>query len=102
MPAITATGTWLFDNPAVGIPGHNRDRALVIYPDPETESIRIAGIFNGNYLLEIISLDIKVVKTVRAEFPGTRIPVATLPAGFYTVRLTGSDNLYTGRFVTGQ
>ena len=93
------TLTELFDNPAVGIPQHNRDRAVVVFPDPARESVSIAGVLNGRYLLEIISLSGKVVKTVYADFPGTMISVSALPAGFYTVRLTGDAYVCTGRFV---
>jgi len=89
----------LFDNPSVGLPQHNRDRVVVIYPDPARESINLAGIFNGIYRVEISNLDGTVVHSTRAEFPGTKIPVSSLPAGFYTIRVTGNDFLYTGKFV---
>ncbi|MEI7660962.1 MAG: T9SS type A sorting domain-containing protein [Bacteroidota bacterium] len=89
----------LFDNPAVGIAEQHKDKTIIIYPDPSRESINIAGIFNSRYKLEIFNLNGQLVKSLQAQFPGTAINISSLVPGFYTVKLTGNDYLYTGRFL---
>ena len=89
----------LFDNTGLGINDRKQDQAVVIYPDPAETSIRITGIFNGMYYLEIFSLNGSLVRSVHASFPGTVISISSLDPGFYTVRLTGDDHVYKGKFL---
>ncbi|MCX6249848.1 MAG: T9SS type A sorting domain-containing protein [Bacteroidetes bacterium] len=96
---VVFTLSELFDDPGVGINEKTRDKAIIIYPDPAEESISIAGIFKGNYEIEIFNVNGRMVKSSHAEFPDMRINVSSLPPGFYMARLTGNDFVYTGRFL---
>jgi predicted outer membrane repeat protein len=74
--------------------------SLALSPNPATESVfaTLPDEFSFPGLAEIIDASGNTVSRP-AFVPGSPIAVGELPAGMYTLKITGEGRVYTGRFV---
>ncbi|MCG8577566.1 MAG: PKD domain-containing protein [Flavobacteriales bacterium] len=80
----------------VGVYENNKN--FVVYPNPANEQLIVADIEAGSQI-EIINLIGQTIYTTSATSSKENMDVSYLPAGTYFVRISGSTDQYTRKFV---
>ena len=86
-------------SPVVSIPEHDKTVGLVIYPNPVLDRLMISGIVPGTYTVEISDITGKTVIETSLNMPSAGLDLFSLRKGYYTIRLTGREEVVNGKFL---
>jgi len=89
----------LFADPTVSVGELSGENPVTIYPNPVSGIFYLAGISQGNYLVEVFDQNGRMVLNRYLELPKNGIDFTSFTTGIYTIRLINNDFLYTSRFV---
>jgi hypothetical protein len=79
----------------------NENNTFTIYPNPAGESFTIDHALNPGYnsVVEIYSLDGKLMQQIAIEQSKTEVNISSLSSGIYVVKITGNNEVYTRKLV---
>jgi len=86
-------------SPAVSVEEHQAGHSVVIYPNPASKRISFGGIPAGSYIIEMLNSN--GVSCLKSEMSSITdgLDVSALPAGIYTLRLVGSQQVFFGKVI---
>jgi hypothetical protein len=80
--------------------GSNEEIQLSAYPNPAMDVVHIDGL-EGNYIVKIINMTGRVVKSVAGASPELTLPVNDLSSGMYLLRIESLGKVRTLKLIKG-
>ncbi|MBL8001095.1 MAG: T9SS type A sorting domain-containing protein [Flavobacteriales bacterium] len=97
---VTYTNEWMYGPGIVGLNTLDATEVtFTCYPNPATDLVNLSVDLDGPAICEVVDAGGRIVlsRTLAAQGLAT-VPVATLPAGLYTARITDANGPRTARF----